>query len=433
MNHNTDNPKDKSEEIEKPGTNERRFTASRVNTFASFRIPAFRTYYISMIGNWFAMSMQMLIRSLLIYRLTDSATMVGIISLANAVPTILISLLGGAIADRIQNKYILLYCRGISALITLGVAITLTTGYLSREHYGSYWILIVASICDGAVNGFLTPTNTSIIPEIVGSKYVMNGISLSQMGQNIFRLIGPMVAGFLIDQYDFAHVYFLMAALNTIAAIITIFLPRTSTKIVRGGNALKDTVAGLKYLGSDTIILLVVIFGICHVVAGQPFHQLLPVFTESILKVSASKLSILSAISAAGALVASIAIASLPNKKKGLIMLLSGVVMSVPIVLFCIFPQWHLAIFMMPFIGFGPTMHGTMASTIVQTYADPNYRSRMQSFITMSMALATFGTFLAGILSDIFGIQWAVGSMALFLALVSFGFLAFVPKLRKLE
>jgi MFS family permease len=433
MNKKTDNPEDKNSEIGNSETNGSRISASRVNTFASFRIPAFRTYYISMVGNWFAMSMQMLVRSLLIYRLTGSATMVGTVSLANAIPTIAISLLGGAIADRMQKKYILLWCRAVSAAITLIIAMTLVTRYLSPEHYGSYWVLIVTSVFDGAINGFLTPTNTSIIPEIIGTERVMNGISLSQMGQNIFRLAGPAVAGFLIDKYDFASVYFLMSGMYIIAAISTAFLPRTGTKIVRGGNALKDTVEGLKYLRRNAILLLVVIFGICHVVSGQPFNQLLPVFTESILKVSASKLGLLSAISAAGALVGSIALASLPNKKRGVLMLFSGVVMSIPIIIFSIFPQWHLALFMMPFIGLGPTLQGTLASTLVQSLTEPKYRSRMQSFVTMAMALATLGTFLAGILSDAFGVQWAVGSMAIFLTLVSFGFFAFIPRLRKLD
>ena len=433
MDNKSDKPKNKNEETKISVSDEGHSSSGRVNIFASFQIPAFRTYYIAMTGNWFAMSMQILVRSLLIYRLTESATMIGIVSLANAIPTIIVSLLGGAIADRVQKKYILLWCRVISAVVALIVAISLLTGYLSREHYGSYWIIIVTTVFDGAINGFIMPTNTSIIPEIVGVQRVMNGISLSQMGQNIFRLAGPTLAGFLIDKYDFASVYFLMSGMYIFSAISTIFLPHTSTKIVRGGNALLDTVEGLKYLRSDTILLLVVLFGTFHVVAGQPFSQLLPVFTESILKVSASKLGLLSGISAAGALAGSLVIASLPNKKRGLLLLLSGIVMGIPIILFCIFPRWQLAIFMMPFIGVGPTMEATAASTIVQSYAKPNYRSRMQSFVTMALALATFGSFLAGVLSDIFGVQWAVGGMAVFLTLISFGMLAFIPRLRKLD
>ena len=300
---------------------------------------------------------------------------------------------------RWEKKYILLWCRVGSAVVTLGVAISLYTGYLSAEYYGSYWILIVNSISDGIANGFMMPTNISIIPEIVGTRRVMNGISLSQMGQNIFRLAGPAVAGLLIDKYDFAPVYLLMSGMYIFAAISTAFLPRTSTVTTTGGSALKDTLEGLKYLRRDNIILIIIIFGLCHVISGQPFTQLLPVFTESILKVSASKLGLLSTISAVGALVISLILASLPNKRRGALLLFSGVIMGIPIVIFSIYPQWHLALFLMPLIGMGPTLHGTLASTLVQSLAEPNYRARMQSFVTMAMALASVGTFLAGILS----------------------------------
>jgi MFS family permease len=261
----------------------------------------------------------------------------------------------------------------------------------------------------------------------------MNGISLSQMGQNLFRLAGPAAAGYLIDNYNFASVYFLMTGMYVIATISTAFLPRTTKNIVRGGNAMKDVVGGLQYLKGDVIILMVVVFGVCHVVSGQPFSQMLPVFTESILNVSASKLGFLSVVSAAGALVTSLILASLPNKKRGVILIFSGAVMSIPIMIFCIYPQWSTAIIAMVFFGIGPTIHGAMTSTVVQSYVKPEYRSRMQSLVTMSMALASLGTFFAGILSDAVGVQWAVGSMALFLTLVSFGCYIFLPRFRKLN
>jgi len=87
----------------------------------------------------------------------------------------------------------------------------------------------------------------------------------------------------------------------------------------------------------------------------------------------------------------------------------------------------------MLFVGIGPSIHGAITSTLVQSYAEPAYRSRMQSLVTMGMALASFGAFLTGVLSDAFGVQWAVGSMAIFLTAVSLGLIVFSPRLRKLD
>ncbi len=379
------------------------------------------------------MSMLMLVRSLLIYRITGSATMVGSVSLAAALPALLIALLGGAVADRTQKKFILLGCQMGSLITTGAIGISLVTGYLGIGHPEHVWVLLAAAVIDGAVAGFYMPTNTSIIPERVGIDRVMNGISLNQMGMNVFRLIGPTLAGFLVDKFSFAPVYFLMSGMYLVSIICTSFLPRTATKIVRGGNAMKDVVEGIKYLRTDFIILAVTLFGICHVVAGQPFNQLLPVFTESILKISATKLGMLNAISAAGALASSLTIASLPNKKRGLILLISGLIMAFPIIFFCIFPIWGIAIGTMIFICIGQSIHGALTSTLVQSYAKPEYRSRMQGLVTTGMSLSNLGVFFSGILADAVGVQWAVGGMAALLGIASLGFLILMKRFRTLN
>jgi MFS family permease len=192
-------------------------------------------------------------------------------------------------------------------------------------------------------------------------------------------------------------------------------------------------VEGLRYLKGEKLILVVVVFSLFHVISGQPFNQLLPVFTESVLQVSATKLGILTSVSSVGALTISLVMASVPNKKRGLLLLLSGVIMGTALVVFSFSAWWYLALMLMPFIGMGPTLHSTLTATIVQTYVEPNYRGRMQSFVTMSTGLASFGTFLAGVLSEAVGIQWAIGGMAVFLAVISLMIIVLYPPLRKMD
>ena len=92
------------------------------------------------------MNMQMVARSLLIYRLTGSAAILGAITFAHAIPIILLSLFGGVIADRMQKKYVMIVGQGGSAAVSLGIALSLSMGYLSVERAGSWWILVVASV-----------------------------------------------------------------------------------------------------------------------------------------------------------------------------------------------------------------------------------------------------------------------------------------------
>jgi predicted MFS family arabinose efflux permease len=224
-----------------------------------------------------------------------------------------------------------------------------------------------------------------------------------------------------------------MTVMYIIATVVAGFLPRTSAGVTRGGNPLADTIAGLRYIGRETIILLLVVFSICHIISGQPFQQFLPVFTEDILKVSASKLGLMMSVSGIGALIGSLVLASLPNRKRGLMLLLSGVIMGLPIIVFSFSHWWYLSLAVIPFIGLGPTMHSTLTATLVQSYVEPSYRGRMQSFVTMSMGLASLGSFLAGVLAEAIGVQWSIAGMAIFLTITSVMFLTLAPRLRKLE
>ena len=144
-------------------------------------------------------------------------------------------------------------------------------------------------------------------------------------------------------------------------------------------------------------------------------------------------LGVLMTVSGVGAGISSLIITSLPNLKRGILLLFSGIVMSVPLIVFS-FSKWYgLSLAMMPFIGMGPVMHGALTGALIQNYADPSYRGRVQNLTAIGVSVASFGTFVAGILVDIVGVQWAVGSMAIFLSAVSIEFYIFFPKLRKLE
>lgn len=406
---------------------------SKIKTFESFQSPAYSMYYGSMAANFFAMNMLMIVRFLLIFRLSGSSGITGALALANTVPTLVMALIGGTLADRMPKKNLLIIGRTGLAVLALLVAVLLSTGYLSADRPGSWWILIITAVFEGALNGMIWPTNMSIIPEIVSKERVMNAIFLSTMGQNVFRLLGPAIAGFLIDAVGFSADYYFMTGLYLISLIFTLFLPRVVVTRTSKGTLLEDTMQGLRHLGRDTGMLLIMLFTLCHVISGHPFNQLLPVFTDTVLQISASKLGLLTSVSGAGALVFSLIFASFPMRRRGLLLLTSGIVMGIPVIMFLYIHQWWVSLLMMVFIGLGQTMHGGFASTLIQTYAEPNYRSRMQSFIMVGASLAGFGTFGAGMLAEAVGIQTALAGFAVFLTVITFIFMIFGTRLMKMD
>src|SRR3989337_823522 len=122
-----------------------------LGTFSSFKNPVYRLYYGGMLGQMASMNMQMVACSMLLWRLTNSAAILGTMSLAGSIPMLILSLFGGVIADRVEKKYVLLFGQIAFALISLGIAIALTMGYLSPERPGSWWILVVSSVLQGSV------------------------------------------------------------------------------------------------------------------------------------------------------------------------------------------------------------------------------------------------------------------------------------------
>ncbi len=405
----------------------------RMKTFESFKYPAFRLFFVTMASQWFSMHMQMVARSLLIYRITGSGAILGSLALANAIPTLLLSLFGGAIADRVQKKYILIAGQACSAAITLGVAMALTFGYLSPERPDSWGLLMASGALQGITMGLMNPSRQAIIPEIVGEEQVMNAISLNNLGMSSFQILAPALAGFLIDAFDFDVVYYVMTAMFLLGAFGVIFLPRTRAITVGGSSALKDILEGMQYIRHQKTILLILVFTTFGTIFGHPHRFLMPMFTEDILKVGATGLGLLMTVSGIGALSGSLALASLPNKKRGFMLLLSCLVMGLMLAAFSFSHWWYLSLALMFFVGLGQTGQMTMGNALLQFHTDASYRGRVMSFHMMGIGLASLGTFFGGMLAEAVGIQWAIFGLAIALVLVSIMVLSSTPRLRELE
>jgi MFS family permease len=401
--------------------------------FGSLKNPVYRIFFFGMLGQFASMSMQMVTGSLLIYRLTDSAALLGTMSLASALPMIFLSIFGGAVADRIQKKGILIFGLMGSAVVALGIAIALTTGYLSREHAGSWWVLMFSSFLQGTVMGFMMPARQAIIPEIVSKQLAMNAIALNWLGMNVLSLLAPGLAGILIDATGFESVYYAMAGLNLYGGIMMFFLPRTSPASRAASNILNDIKDGFNYIRQDKRIFFILIFTLVVVMLSMPFQQFLPIFTDDILKVGATGLGLLMSVSGIGALVGSLIIAVLPNKKRGLLLLISGLTAGVSLVVFSFSTSWALSLVVIVILGLGQTLRGTIGSALLQSYTESSYMGRVMSILMMQWGVMSLCTFAAGLVAEVAPVQWVIGALAIMLIAVSILSLVFSRSIRRLD
>jgi MFS family permease len=404
-----------------------------IRTFNSLKNPAFRLYYVGMIGQWSSMNMQMVARSLLIYRISGSGVVLGLAALANALPMIIGSLWGGALADRMQKKTILFYSMVGSMLLSLVVAYAISTGYLTEDVPHSWWILIATATVQGGVMGLMMPSRQAIIAEIVDEKQILNAVSLNTMGMNTFRILAPAATGFLIEATDFSIVYYISTGMYGMAALCMFLMPKTAQKFSEGESALADIVDGVRYIRSHRTMFLVLLATLSVMICGLPFMQLMPMITEDVLHVGEVGLGILFSVSGIGAIVGSLILASLPSKKRGTIMLISGIIMGLALVAFGFSTWWLVSVGLVIFVGLGQTGHRASGNSLAQNYTEPEYRGRVMSFMMMGIGFSSLGTFFAGVLAEALGVGWAIGGLAMILVLTSVALLMFTSRLRKLE
>ncbi len=377
--------------------------------------------------------MQMVTRSLLIYRLTGSAALLGLMSLAMAVPVLALSLFGGAIADRVQKKQVLQAGQAAAAINALSVAVALTIGYLSSENPGSWWILIVNSVLQGTIFALMMPARQAIIPEIVPADHVMNAVALNALGMNTLRMVAPALAGFLIDAFGFEAIFYSMTGLYVIAIVFTTFMPITKTLHVRAGNALSDIAEGLKYVWHNTTILFITAFAMVVIILSMPYQMMMPIFADDILKVGATGMGLLLSVSGVGAMVGSLTLASLPNKKRGVLFLVSGSILGAALAVFAFSSSMPLSMGLMVLVGLGQSGRMTLGNTLLQSYTDGEYLGRVMSINMIDMGLSQLATFFTGLLAESIGVQWAIGGFAMTLSSLSILALVLVSRIRNLE
>ena len=412
---------------------------SQLRTFTSFKNHAFRLYYAAMLGQMAAMNMQMIARALLVYELTGSGAALGLMGLGNAMPMLFFSLFGGVIADRVEKKHVLWLGQAGSALVSLGVALLLIFDIMTKENSGSWTLLIVAGLIQGTIMGLMMPSRQAMIADLVGQEQLMNAVALNTFGMNSMRLLAPVPVGFIIFQFGYESVYLVMTAMYVLAVFFIALMPKTGVVSLKGRGAMKDVVDGLKYAWHDHTIFIILVITFVVTLLSMPYMMLLPALTEDVLNVDSRGFGLLLSISGVGAMLGSIVLASLPNKKRGLMLMGGSLILGLALIgLFFSnswMPShaWPLALGFIFFVGIGQTARMTLGNTLLQYYVQEQYRGRVMSLMMMEFGLTSVGVFFAGVLTDMIGVEWAVGGLAILLVIYSAYVIIFMPKVRNLD
>ena len=422
----------------------------KARLLSSFKVRAFRWYFIAQFGTWGAMNMQMVVNGYLVFTLTGSFAALGITALARSAPGIVLALVGGVLADRMPKKYLIQFGQGVSALVALWIAFMLLFDQLRFEH------LLISSFLQGSMMSMMMPARQAMLPGLVGLSRIQNAQALGMGVMNVMRMAGPAAGGLMLAFMGAEWVYFAMFAMYSFAVIAYLRVPHVESMDppepepgyvapTRGapvgssgprkprGSAFGDMIDGFRYSIREPVIGTLLLVNLMIVLVSMPYQMMLPGYVIEVLGGGPGTIGMLQSVAGSGALLAIVVIAAMPTHNRGKVMLVGAFVMGVALLGFSFSTAVLITAPIMVVISVGQTFRMSLNSVLLQTYVDDNYRGRVMSVFMMEMGFVSLSTFVAGMLAAVFGPQIAIGGMAVILLVVTVFVWVFVPRLRNLD
>lgn len=360
---------------------------------------------ISLIGTW----MTRVATWWLVWRLTNSAFMVGVVNFAGQMPAFLLAPFAGVWVDRLDRHRLLVVTQVLAMIQSFGLAAVAFADFDNR-----YKIILLIALCafQGFINAFDMPTRQAFVVEMVEDKNDLgNAIALNSSMVNLARMIGPSIAGLIVAAVGEGWC-FLIDGFSYIAVIISLLLmhivarERASTKRA----TLVELREGWQYaMGSmpiRTILLLLCIMSLM----GMPYRILLPAVVGQVLHGDSVTFGVLLAATAVGALVGATMLAARRSVLGlGKQIPITAAVFGFGLMLFAVSPTLWISLPLLVMVGFGSMLVMASSNTLLQTIVEEDKRGRIMSFYTMSaMGMVSLGGLLTGALSHRIGISWCL-------------------------
>jgi MFS family permease len=365
----------------------------------------YRFLWASSLFSFFGMNMHMLARALLAWDLTGSFTAVGAISLSFGAPMLLLSLLGGAVADRVNKRNLSLMTQIGTGLIALSMAVMITTGVMTIE------ILFVLGLIQGTFFAIGMPARQPLMALVVGPHQILNAMALSNAAMNATRLLGPAVAGVLAGTAGLDVVYYLDASVYVVSVVFLLMVPAVVGAAASSGqrrpNMFREIGHGLRYVWIDPRLRVLMMMGFILSFFGMPYVMLLPGFVQEDLSLGYDVVGILQSVSGVGALAGSLMIAAFTEfPRKPLLQLAAGLFGGAGLVLMALASTaWGYpgAIGAILLLGLGLTAYQTLNQSMLMEASKPEYYGRVNSIMMLTFSSMSVMAMPLGMVADLVG------------------------------
>jgi MFS family permease len=369
------------------------------STFESLRIPSYRILWIGTLFSFVGFMMSMTAQNLVAFDLTGNNRAVGFVAFGQGIAMLALTPFGGAIADRVSKRFMLLICQGAIGIVML------VTGILIAADAITVFFLAAGAFVIGMMFSFLGPTRTAYLGEIVDEERMGNALALTQVGMNATRIFGPFAAGGLMAWalVGSAGTYFVMAGLFAVVVATLMKLP-PSRGSRRRSSMLRDIKLGLLHVRENPRLLQIVLGFIAVTVLGFPYMVVMPGFTQDVLGTGKAGFGIMIGVSAVGGLIASLVVAGLADSSKApVLQLLASLVLGIALILTGLAPTFAVALVTMIVVGAGGSAFQTLNNSIALKEAHADYFGRVMSLMMLAWSFNGLISLPIGYLADVAG------------------------------
>ncbi len=373
--------------------------------FRDFRL-LYMAQIISLSGTW----MHFVAQGWLVYSLTESPFYLGMVGMAQTIPFLFFALVGGLLADRFKKRTIMIVTQSVYIFPALVLSILTYMGAVNVV------IIMIIAFIFGLISSIEIPVRQSFLIEMVGKGHLLNAIALSSTSFHGARVIGPLIAGLIIEKYGMATCFFL----NAISYIPVIYV--LSQMRLQGEShhstskgVTRDFFDGLNYVKNNRTIGGIIITVSFFSIFGIPFSQFLPVIVDRIYHSSADMLGYFMSTIGIGSLCAGLIIAFKGDiERKTLYMSIAGLCFPVSLILFSFTEQIWLALVILIITGWSVVSFLATANSYIQLNVTDSMRGRVISvFAMMFLGVTPLGHLIIGSFADIIGTRETIAASAL--------------------
>lgn len=358
---------------------------------------------VSLVGTWITR----IATSWLVYRLTGSALLLGIVGFCGQIPTLVLAPFSGVLVDRWNRHRILVATQVLSMLQSLALAVLALAGIITVTE------ILVLQVAQGIINAFDTPARQAFVIDMVEQREDLpNAIALNSSMVTGSRIIGPTIGGILIAAFGEGWCFMVDAIsyLAVIASLLAMRLAGERALSVRRASALEELREGVRYVSgfvpARTVLLLLALVS----TMGMPYMVLMPAVASGVLHGGPHTLGFLMTASGVGALTGALYLAARPSVLGlGRAIAVATATFGVGLAAFALSHTLWLSLVLLPVAGGGFMVQTASTNTILQTIVDERLRGRVMAFYAMAfLGTAPIGSLVAGVVASRIGVQMTI-------------------------